>query len=59
MVAVHLVGAIATFGLSVANPTFRKATVAVGAPESVRTAARPLVAGLLVCAVYVPPGKVR
>lgn len=51
LLAVHLVGAVATLGLAVAHPAARDAAVSVGAPEAVVGAARAQLARLLVGAV--------
>ena len=51
LVAVHLVGTVATLRLSVAHPPLWNATVAIGAPEAVRAAFGPQIAALLIGAV--------
>lgn len=51
LVAVHLVGAVATLRLAIADPPLRDAAVAVGALETVGPTAGPQVARFLVGAV--------
>lgn len=52
LLAIELVRAVATLGLSVANPRLWNATIAIGALEPVRAAAGPSLAGLLVASVW-------